>query len=69
MKSVCPFCAAETEVHVVEYEPGRWAVVCDTCGATGPMADNRNEALGRWSSASHIDGRGFIQKVAKVLGI
>ena len=69
MKSVCPFCAAETEIHIVEYEQGRWAVVCDTCGATGPMADHEDGALERWSSASQIDGQGFIQRVAKALGI
>lgn len=43
----CPFCES-TATRLAEHSAGGWAMVCDSCEATGPRARESIQALARW---------------------
>lgn len=48
----CPFCGRKVVwlKHVEDGTPkGIWMIECPECEATGPKADNENEAICGWS--------------------
>ena len=51
----CPFCISTTpEFRVLSRPAGQYAVGCIECGAWGPLADSRNEAIVRWNTRANI---------------
>lgn len=52
----CPFCEGKT-VSIYDYQnyytlPYHWRVKCDKCGAEGPIADSKEEAIDAWNKRS-----------------
>ena len=45
----CPFCKSGLN-FVMDTIAGHW-VRCSACGATGPNAKNREEAIDKWNKA------------------
>ena len=46
--SQCPFCASD-HVRTMEVEAEGWAVVCDTCGAIGPVRQGESDSVESWN--------------------
>lgn len=67
MQAPCPFCKHERSAVPVEFEPGRWAMVCEVCGATGPQEADATSATDRWLAARPRAGLGAA--LARLLGI
>lgn len=51
----CPFCGSD-EVKLIEGFTKSW-VICEDCGADGPMSYTSNDAIGRWNNAWHETGK------------
>lgn len=45
----CPFFGSD-EVRLIEGYSKSW-VICEECGADGPMSFAPNDAIGRWNNA------------------
>lgn len=54
MVEPCPWCRINATlcVYVYEYEgtPDLYAVVCETCGGTGPQAENSGSAIEKFNA-------------------
>ena len=49
----CPFCksgALYADRSPVDID-ARWQVICQGCGATGPLAKTKREAIAKWNAA------------------
>ena len=44
----CPFCSNGNPRTVKKSTTFKWRVVCDDCGAEGPVAYTQQEAKDRW---------------------
>lgn len=55
----CPFCDSE-RLRIVRYNQRgeRHLVQCKNCGATGPTAHERIDAVGRWNIRREFKTRG-----------
>jgi transcription initiation factor TFIIIB Brf1 subunit/transcription initiation factor TFIIB len=50
----CPFCQTDsTKTDELELDLGRWAVVCSSCGAIGPLTSSKVGAVWRWNASGH----------------
>lgn len=50
----CPFACKGKTVSVYDFQnyytlPWRWRVKCDKCGAEGPIADSKQQAIDAWN--------------------
>lgn len=44
----CPFCAGEA-IHLLEVDKDAWAIICPSCGAIGPAAQDAGGAGRLWN--------------------
>ena len=50
-KRICPFCGS-MYLSTIEADIAQWAVVCDSCSATGPSASSQILASEKWNGIS-----------------
>ena len=51
----CPFCGSD-EVQLIEGYSKSW-VICEECGADGPMSFAPNDAIDKWNNAWYVTGK------------
>lgn len=52
----CPFCKLDYtntyEFQNYYSQPYRWRVICNSCGAEGPIKDTEQQAIDAWNKRS-----------------
>ncbi len=51
----CAFCGETDNLDILRDENGRWAVVCKSCGASGPDSAYIPVAVRKWNVRPEID--------------
>ncbi len=51
----CLFCHKSDSLALLQDENGRWAVVCTSCGASGPDSLDMRVAQAKWNRRPEID--------------
>lgn len=52
----CPWCKESERIYPHRFGGGgQWQMECQSCGATGPMADERHIAVQKWNRRVNND--------------